>query len=214
MSANVLERLGRFRREGLGTLPGHEHFVEVSGYQRPAMADVVAQNPPPRASAVMALIHMLDDEPQLLFMRRPEYDGIHSGQIAFPGGRQEPEDTSLEQTARREFTEETGADTSGIEIIGAISPVYIPPSRSLVTPFLAYTEKLGPLRPDPHEVAELFHAPLAHVLRDDIMERRTLFIAAMGREAEVPYFDVMGHVVWGATAMMVAELRVLFGVEP
>lgn len=145
----------------------------------------------------------------MLLMLRPEYAGVHSGQVSFPGGRREPNDTDLVATALREFNEETGAPIHSIETIGALTPVYIPPSRSLVSPFVGIASNAGPFAPDPREVAELIEAPLSLLLRDDILKRREQHIAIMGRQMEIPYFDVMGHVVWGATAMMIAELREL-----
>lgn len=190
-------------------LPGHDGFLELSGYKRPDLEAARRTNPPPRESAVLALLYPKDDRPHVLLMLRPTYDGVHSGQVAFPGGRREIEDPSLEATALREFAEETGASVEGISILGALSPVYIPPSRSLVTPFIGMTTELGTLKPDPREVAELIHVPLTDLLRDDILRAREQYIAMMERSVEIPYFDVQGHVVWGATAMMIAELREL-----
>jgi hypothetical protein len=91
-----------------------------------------------------------------------------------------------------------------------MTPVYIPPSHAVVTPVLAYAPQLGPTAPDPREVAGLIPTAMAHLLRDDILKRTRMFVKAVGRELEVPYWDVDGHVVWGATALMIAELRALF----
>ena len=87
--------------------------------------------------------------------------------------------------------------------------MYVQPSRSLVTPFLAVSERLGEFRPDPREVAALIEVPLDALLRKDVIRRRDQYIAILGRTVEIPYFDVEGKVVWGATAMMLAELREL-----
>jgi 8-oxo-dGTP pyrophosphatase MutT (NUDIX family) len=205
-NAERLERL----REALGTsLPGHDGFLQFSGYQRPDIAAVMVQKPPPRESAVLALLYPKDAVLHTLLMLRPTYDGVHSGQVAFPGGRREPEDPSLMHTALREFTEETGASDTAIEVLGPLSPVYIPPSRSLVTPYVAYTESLGKLSPDPREVDTLIETPVDRLLDYDVMKKGPQFIKVLGRTSTVAYFDVQGHVVWGATAMMLAELREL-----
>nr|MBP6392601.1 coenzyme A pyrophosphatase [Flavobacteriales bacterium] len=98
---------------------------------------------------------------------------------------------------------------SGIEVLGALSQVYIPPSRSLVTPFVAYRAELGPVRPDPREVQALVEVPLADLVREDVVQHREHYIQVLGRKATIPYFDLAGQVVWGATAMMLAELREL-----
>ncbi len=203
--------IDRLRAALQGKLPGHDHFLEISGYKRPDLASVVRQDPPPRASAVLALFYPKSEALHTLLMLRPTYDGVHSGQVSFPGGKREPGDISLEATALREFAEETGAITSGIEILGQLTPVFIPPSRALVTPFVGYTDHLVSVSPDADEVEQLIEAPLGSLLSDAILKRREQYIAVMGRTAEIPYFDVQGHVVWGATAMMIAELRALLG---
>ncbi|MEO8588080.1 MAG: CoA pyrophosphatase [Flavobacteriales bacterium] len=203
--------LDHLRKALRAPLPGHDHFLEISGYRRPDLASVMQQDPPPRASAVLALLYHKADVLYTMLMLRPTYDGVHSGQVSFPGGKHEPEDDSLEDTALREFAEETGAVTSGIEVLGTLTPVYIPPSRALVTPFVGYAERIFSVAPDAQEVELLIEAPFELLLSDGILKRREQFIQVMGRTAEIPYFDVQGHVVWGATAMMIAELRALLG---
>ncbi len=204
-----LEDVERLRKAWSSPLPGHEAFMFFSGYKRPDIAAVLAQQPPPRESAVLALLYPKDDVLHTLLMLRPTYDGVHSGQIAFPGGRREPQDADLEGTALREFGEETGAWDTRIEVLGPLSPVYIPPSHSLVTPYVAFAERLGTLAPDPREVELLIETPVSRLLESDVMKRGPLHVQALGRTTEVAYFDVAGHVVWGATAMMIAELREL-----
>ncbi|MBK9175953.1 MAG: CoA pyrophosphatase [Flavobacteriales bacterium] len=205
----IEEAESRLRRRLSESLPGHDAFLELSGYKRPDLEAALRQDPPPRESAVLALLYAKDQLAHTVLMLRPNYDGVHSGQVAFPGGRREPGDTDLVATALREFEEETGAAPEEAEILGSLTPVYIPPSRSLVTPYVAIAREAGPFHPDPHEVAELMEVPLELLLRDDILKRREQHIAIMGRTVEIPYFDVRGHVVWGATAMMIAELREL-----
>lgn len=203
---DVLERL----RTGLGgTLPGHDRFLELSGYKRPDLERARQLDPPPRESAVLALLYPKQEVLHLLLMVRPTYDGVHSGQISFPGGKREPADPDLAYTALREFGEETGAETHSIELLGELSSIYIPPSRTLVTPYVGHATNIGPWKPDTKEVAKLLEVPLMDVLRNDILKRREQFIQVMGRSVEIPYFDLQGEVVWGATAMMIAELREL-----
>lgn len=185
--------------------------MELSGYQRPDLAEVLQRVPPPRESAVLVLFHPRNGEVHTLLMLRPTYDGVHSGQVAFPGGKREPQDVDLRATALREFAEETGGDSSGFAVLGELTRVFIPPSNALVTPVVAWADTLGALQPDPHEVEQLIDVPLSELLRADLMRRQRLFIKALGREAEVPYWDIQGQVVWGATAMMIMELRELLG---
>ncbi|MBL7963443.1 MAG: CoA pyrophosphatase [Flavobacteriales bacterium] len=199
----------RLRRAIAGPLPGHDDFREVSGYQRPDIGRILQQDPPPKESAVLALLYPEGGTWHTLLMLRPTYTGVHSGQVGFPGGHREPHDPDLRATAMREFAEETGADTSDFHVLGEMSRVYIPPSRALVTPVLAVAPRLGEVRPDPNEVAALLPVPLDDLMRDDILKKRILHVQAVQRELEVAYWDLAGQVVWGATGLMIAELRQL-----
>ena len=209
--ASDTELLERLRERMTGPLPGHDDILALSGYKRMDIERAREQDPPPRESAVLAMLYPKSGELHCLMMLRPVYDGVHSGQVAFPGGKIEPEDLSLMHTALREFKEETGADPYGSEVLGALTPVYIPPSRMLVTPYVAHVDRIGPWDPDPTEVARLIEAPVSLLLRDDILKRRDQYIQIMGRTVEIPYFEVDNEVVWGATALMLAELRQLLG---
>lgn len=209
MNTTDHELVQRVRDRISQPLPGHDDFRELSGYQRPDLTSVMSQTPPPKESGVLALLYPHAGELHTMLMLRPAYDGVHSGQVGFPGGHREPGDADIVATALREFQEETGALTGHFEVLGTLSPVYIPPSRSLVTPVLAYTVDLGELAPDPREVAALIPVALRHLMRDDILKRTKVFVSILQREVEVPYWDVDGHVVWGATALMIAELRKL-----
>lgn len=209
MSPHGTDLIGTLRAGLRGPLPGHDGFLERAGYTRADLDASQEQDTAPRESAVLALIYPRQAGLFTLLMLRPEYDGVHAGQVSFPGGRREAQDTDLWATALREFEEETGIGTQGIEHLGALSQVYIPPSRSLVSPFVAYAPELGPARPDPREVQALIEAPLAELLQEDVIQHRDQYIRIAGRVARVPYFDLAGHVVWGATAMMLWEIREL-----
>lgn len=203
--------IDRLRERLVLPLPGHDEFIEISGYNRPDTDHARAQEPPPRESAVLVLLYPIAGILHTVLMLRPTYAGVHSAQVSFPGGKHEPQDPSLESTALREFIEETGARVDRVDILGTLSPVYIPPSRMLVTPYVAFAEHIGPWVPDPVEVARLIEVPLSELVREDILKRKEQFIHTMGCHVEIPYFDLAGEVVWGATALMIAELRVLLG---
>jgi 8-oxo-dGTP pyrophosphatase MutT (NUDIX family) len=191
----------------LPPLPGHAAFALFTGYPRPSVEEALALDPPPRESAVLIAVHAADGKDRTLLMQRPVYDGVHSGQIGFPGGKREPGDADLHATALREFAEETGADVSHFMVVGELSRIHIPPSHTIVTPVVAWCESLGPLRPDPREVVRLLDIPLSELLREDILKHRPMMLGLPQREFNVAYWELMGQVVWGATAMMVAELR-------
>ncbi|MBK8949907.1 MAG: CoA pyrophosphatase [Flavobacteriales bacterium] len=142
----VHERLATALR---GPLPGHAAFLSRSGYSRADLDSAQRADTAPRESAVLALLYPAMGEPHLLLMRRPEYAGVHSGQVSFPGGRREPQDADLQATALREFHEEIGATPKDLRVLGALSQVYIPPSRSLVTPLRGPCMGAGPHPPRP-----------------------------------------------------------------
>lgn len=192
-------------------LPGHGAFFELSGYPRPSLEEAMHMQPALRESAVLILIHPVDGVDHTLLMRRPVYKGVHSGQIGFPGGKRESVDNSLVATALREFTEETGAPTDGFEIMGQLTRIPIPPSRMLVTPVVAWSPALGKLAPDTREVAKLLDVPMAELLRDDNLYRKSFPMGLDGAMRTAAYWDIQGEVVWGATAMMIAELRTVLG---
>ena len=191
-------------------LPGHEDFAALNGYPRNSPEKALKLTPPPKESAVLAVFHKYHGEDHLLLIRRTVYPGVHSGQIAFPGGKRELQDADLQATALREFAEETGADPARVEVVGRLSPVYIPPSHMVVSPFVGWAENLGRLRPDPREVAALLHVPLAAML-DPLSLQRKIIAMGPGREALAAYWHLNNETVWGATALMIAELRAVLG---
>jgi 8-oxo-dGTP pyrophosphatase MutT (NUDIX family) len=131
----------------------------------------------------------------------------HSGQISLPGGGWEAGDASLQETALREAHEEIGITTDGLEILGALTPLYIPPSRNVIHPFVAYMPQRPTFDPDPREVAELLEVPL-HLLLDPATQREEDWIWR-GAPLHVPFYAVGGHKVWGATAIVLAEFLAL-----
>jgi 8-oxo-dGTP pyrophosphatase MutT (NUDIX family) len=203
------ETLERLRAALRGPLPGHDGFLRQAGYKRADIEASLRNDPAPRESAVLVLLFPRDEELHTLLMLRPSYEGVHSGQVSFPGGKREEGDADAWATALREFREETGIALEDHEPLGQLSRVYIPPSRMLVTPCVAYAATVGPASPDPNEVDALFDAPLTFLLADDAIRYREQYIHIAGRSTTVPYFELGGHVVWGATAMMLWELREL-----
>lgn len=143
----------------------------------------------------------------VVLMKRTEDGTAHSGQLAFPGGAEDPEDCgNLKQTAIRECAEEVGVEVPEHRVLGALSSLYIPPSDFFVQPYVAWS-------PDPlefvlqeEEVAEVLVLPLDALPSPSTpwpMQR----IPVRGGMASVPGWPCGGHVLWGATAMMMAELR-------
>lgn len=146
-------------------------------------------------------------ELHVVLTRRPEYPGAHSGQISLPGGRREG-DESLEMTALREAYEEVGLNPAAVEVIGRLSPLYTPPSNFYIYPFIGYSAARPAFQPDAKEVAELIEVPLS-VLQNSANHKEEIWHFPNYGERRVPFFDVFGHCVWGATAMILSEFLTL-----
>ena len=153
-------------------------------------------------AAVLILLYPVGREIHLVFMKRNEYDGPHSGQVSFPGGAWEPEDLSLEQTAIRETREEIGL-AGDIEILGALTPLHIPVSNFLVSPFVGWIDNTPEFLPDRSEVQYVIEVSLRELLDPAIRDSETLH--HHGRPVEAPFYLVGKDKIWGATAMMLSE---------
>jgi len=157
---------------------------------------------------VMILLYPGLDAHYLLLTKRPDYQGVHGGQVCFPGGRSEPQDSNLTETALRETAEETGVPADGANLLGALKPLYIPPSNFRVYPFVGYLTKTPDFRPDPKEVEALIPIPV-HALWDASIQKLGMIELANGQRIKSPYFALAGYTVWGATAMMLNEFIAL-----
>ncbi|SNR60855.1 CoA pyrophosphatase [Flavobacterium sp. ov086] len=166
--------------------------------------DFKAENP--RIAAVMMLFYPKNGKTHLVLIVRNAYNGVHSSQIAFPGGKYEATDADFAETALRETHEEVGVMPNKIEIIKHFSPMYIPPSNFLVHPFLGISKEELSFYPDVREVADIIELPLSVFLNDEIIIEATLS-TSYANNTLVPAFNIQNHIVWGATAMILSELR-------
>jgi len=164
-------------------------------------------SPCPHEGAVLLLVYRRRGELVLPFTRRPDRLEMHGGQISLPGGGREPQDESYEQTARRETCEELGIPERAIQILGPLTPLFIPVSSFCVYPFVGYARRAPTLRPDAREVAEAFEVPVQHLL--DPATCRVDVHFRDGQRFEVPAYQAGEHQIWGATAMMLAEFVAL-----
>lgn len=192
-----------------GPLPGHAGFLALSGWRTQAIEEARNRDAAPKQSAVMVLLHERDGQLHTTLIQRPEYDGVHSGQVAFPGGRREPDDIDLWATAQREMHEEIGVPGNGLRLLGRLSELYIPPSRSLVSPHVAYLGSAPSYTPDDREVAAVFDVALSDLLAPEALGTAQRYVHVVEVKAEVACFRLAGREVWGATAMMLWELREL-----
>lgn len=158
----------------------------------------------PKESAVMALIYPIDNKAHLLLTERPIYRGAHSGQISFPGGKLEKNETALE-AALRETKEEVGVDAEWIKVLGNLSQLYVWASNFNVNPYVGYLNEKPNFLPDPREVATILEAPLEMFFKPGVVKEKPLK-NALGFGLNAPYFDVFDRTLWGATAMIISEL--------
>ncbi len=160
---------------------------------------------PPRLGGVLALLFCRDEKLNVVLTRRHDELTNHAGQISFPGGKHDPPE-SLEQTALRETHEEVGIAETAVTVIGSLSSLYIPPSNFEVHPFVGWCHggKRPFFQPNEGEVAEILETPL-HYLADP-QNRGIETRQFRDKTVRVPYFNVQGYQVWGATAMILNEL--------
>jgi 8-oxo-dGTP pyrophosphatase MutT (NUDIX family) len=160
----------------------------------------------PRKAAVMMLFYPKQSQTHLALILRTSYNGVHSSQIAFPGGKAEDYDGDLSKTALRETHEEIGIHPNHIHVVRPFTQVYIPPSNFMVHPFLGYSTNELDFTLQEEEVAGLVELPMVDFLDDGIVTNKIMKTSYAG-DFEVPGFRVQEHFVWGATAMILSELK-------
>jgi 8-oxo-dGTP pyrophosphatase MutT (NUDIX family) len=185
-------------------LPGLPAMVRMAPNPRPLYPPTPDHRP--REGGVLVLLYPngVEGNLHLVLTRRTDTVGNHRGQISFPGGSVDPDDLSTAHTALREACEEIGVCETDLRLLGALTPLYIPPSDYYIYPHVAYAPRRPEFHPQPNEVAELLEIPLSHLLDEVNTGMETWMI--QGEPRQVPFYRVHGHKVWGATAMVLAEL--------
>lgn len=190
-------------------LPGEAaHNVMVPQQRLEIIKKINFNDIKPKNAAVMMLFYPKDSVTHLVLIVRNSYKGVHSSQIAFPGGKYEKQDANFEQTALRETHEEIGIHSDKIQVLKAFTHLYIPPSNFMVYPFLGICKDEITFYPDPTEVADIIELPLTTFLSDSIVIK-TKMTTSYANSIEVPAFKIEEHIVWGATAMMLSELKIV-----
>jgi len=189
-------------------LPGNRAHQEMISYSRPSAEVIRAMDATPKESAVLILLYKLNDRLCFPLILRPEYDGVHSRQIGLPGGQKEKQDKDLISTAIRETYEEIGATVNHINILGELTEIYIPPSNFLVKPVVAYYDPISEFKPDKTEVSRILTSSLNELI-DLRIEKKEVFIRHQKHQTTVSCFIIEEEIVWGATAMILSELRTL-----
>jgi 8-oxo-dGTP pyrophosphatase MutT (NUDIX family) len=189
------------------TLPASEAHFKMAPLERiESLKNLNLETKNPKTAAVMMLFYPKNGRTHLVLIVRNSYQGVHSAQIAFPGGKYEPRDQIFENTALRETHEEIGIHPDNIEIKKAFTRLYIQPSNFMVYPFLGICKEEIVFIPDNNEVADIIELPLSVFLGDDIIVSVKI-TTSYAENIMVPAFKIKDHIVWGATAMMLNELK-------
>lgn len=159
----------------------------------------------PKKAAVMALLIEKQNQPHIVLIERSSYDGVHSKQIAFPGGKIELNDITYLDTALRETKEEIGIDKAVINVIGSLTEVYVLASNFLVFPFVGYINQPISYTKDSNEVNEILEVPVSDFLNPELIKEKQIK-SAIGLNLMAPFYDIQNKTIWGATAMMLSEI--------
>lgn len=163
-------------------------------------------NRTPKKAAVLMLVYPKNQVATLALIVRKKSHDVHSSQIAFPGGKHEENDDNYQETALRETFEEIGVHQYRVHLVRAFSEVYIPVSNFLVFPFLATAKAELIFSPCPDEVESVIEIPLEKVLNENSVGT-VCMDTSYAQQIDVPVFMFDEHIVWGATAMMLSELK-------
>lgn len=189
-------------------IPGEDAHLEMMPIGRTPSSTALKTALNVKESAVGVYLFEEKSNYKGILIQRPSYSGTHSGQISFPGGKKEATDRDLLETARRESFEEVGIPVEKGLFIGQLTNVYIPVSNYLVVPHLFYLEEKIPLIKDYKEVDEIVIYDLNQLLEVKKIPHISVELAN-GFHAKVPCFELADKKVWGATAIILNELRYL-----
>lgn len=202
--SDFLKYIPKIEKEKLPSVEAHMKMAPLERVSSLSSKEYL--NRAPRKAAVMMLLYPKNGEVYLALIVRNSYPGIHASQIAFPGGKVEPTDENLQFTALRETHEEIGIVPASVEVVKPFSELYIPPSNFLVAPFLGLVHEEVSFVPSPYEVKRVLELPLKDLLDDRIITK-VIMSTSYADNISVPVFNVDKYVVWGATAMMMSELK-------
>jgi 8-oxo-dGTP pyrophosphatase MutT (NUDIX family) len=187
-------------------LPGRTAQLKMAPAQRREELERIINLKNAKESAVLIILFEKELELHTLFIHRSEYDGTHSGQIAFPGGKKDTSDKDLVITALRETHEELGIQPSKFQILGPLTELYIPPSNFLIKPFVAYHTGKPHYEINPQEVQSVIEVKMSDLENLHHRTSSEFYVSGSQTPITAPCFQVQGFKIWGATAMIVSEL--------
>lgn len=188
-------------------LPGLDAQLKMASRSRLQWIKEGMDSTHAKKSGVLILLYPDRETVRTVLILRMDYDGIHSGQVGLPGGKMEEGDATLVETALRETHEELGISSQHIRILGTLTQLYIPPSNFLVLPVVGYIQQKPDFHPDRTEVKKIIELDIGQLLNGQ--NRVIKEIEVSGQILTVPCYLINGEVIWGATAMILAEFAEL-----
>ncbi|MBX2946699.1 MAG: CoA pyrophosphatase [Cyclobacteriaceae bacterium] len=202
---DLLTLVGKLQERLKAELPGAKAHELLRATPVGSVLPTFQHQLPPKPGSVLILLYPETNELFFPLIKRPDYPGAHSGQVSLPGGKAEPGETQVE-TALREAQEEIGINPAMVKVLGKLSDFFVIPSNFMVTPVVGVAEGKPTLVADAHEVVKILNARIYDILAEDAVKTREI-LAAGRYKMMAPHFEVEGEIVWGATAMMLNELR-------
>ena len=193
---------------GISDLPGWKAQSRLSS-SRFKQSNFIPKKNSRQAGVLAIILNSEPDNPKLLFIKRTtKQNDKHSGQISFPGGQFETEDITLLNCALRETNEEVGLQVNDLQVLGPLSQLYVSVSDFIVQPYLAVYDRVPSFILEEEEVAKVIEYPIKALLKEDAVQYRDLDIRGH-KLKDIPYFDLYGETLWGATAMITSEILYL-----
>lgn len=189
-------------------LPGQKAQMKMAPVHR---FDFPEPEETAKPSSILILFYPHSNSVYTVLIKRASYNGHHSGQVSFPGGKFEEGDKSLIDTALREANEEVGVKYNDVKVLGNISSLLIPVSNMMVLPIIGYAEKRPDFVHDPVEVDEILEIDLKELADPQNVQNKKIKIE--NREITAPYYDIKNQFVWGATAMIISELLEILDIK-
>ncbi|MBT4915837.1 MAG: CoA pyrophosphatase [Formosa sp.] len=192
------------------SLPGLETQLKMApSFRKKLIEEFKEARKTAKLAAVLCLFYPSDSgETNIVLILRKVYKGVHSAQVGFPGGKPENIDKSLMHTALRETWEEIGVASNKIKVIRQLTTIYIPPSNFQVYPFIGISHSPITFNLQFSEVEDIIEISLLDILNDD-NEVRSEVLGANRSKYSVPAFKLNGHIIWGATAMILIEIKTM-----
>lgn len=204
MNALLIENLIRRLKLELPSALAHEPMRAISVG---SIAPTFKSSSPPRSGSVLILLYEDKGELKFPLIKRPDYPGAHGGQVSLPGGKTEPGEDAI-QTALRETYEEIGVPSQDVNVLGRLSEFHVIPSNFLITPVVASIHYTPSFIPDPYEVAKILTENVRDLVREDAVATTEILVSGQFR-MKAPHFTIGDEMVWGATAMMLNEFRLI-----